>query len=795
MVSNYAKCADEIILLKSMNKLLLDEVYLLRSLVERGGSVCTRCRKLIEPETIKLEIEPLQKSGGGNRLSRRCRRRLFTEIKSETHCGPNSEIEPQQDRGGSVCPVRHCRRVGTAYSETPCDTSTGIEPLQPKGGSASPQVLHCQRPYSVIHSETQVNNEGIELLSNEQDNTVNHPNFLISSLKLKTTRLVTANTPKSTSGLVYNFLNNVDIGVAFAFEEKGYFRLSKGGKIALKKSKLTLKTWESMIKVKLACGAEVGIVGDLPMVIVIVNEFITDCLAELLSCLNNWAMSEYPLRIGIDDYKGAKELSPLFVLQQIERNSSIFFYFYTHGLRDMDFVEIKGSGCQGTIPGSSNRINYQNSMIEIRNIVAGEDDKVLKDYTDIMTEVLHGVNKESAMSKLRKTGLNIINNLVGNQSFEAKYNYAFSLEEGGRFVPYDSELNKFSSLEQYLLVSKKTKIRLNCAMLQTMNSVKISEVPLPVIEWVAGVPGSGKTHFIIAEHCPGQDLILTLTKEGCTSIRDKMRESLRWSEQRLKTCYRTLASLLVNGTARSFNVVFIDEALLMHAGFIGYVVALTSAKKVVLVGDEWQLPFMDREGVTKNMHCSPRKFCDVSKTLSCSRRCPLDVCFALAEFYPGIYSASSVVVSMSLSKFDDEAFRNHPNTLYMTHTQDDKEALVNLGLGTDSGSAVLTVHEAQGLTYEHVVLVRFNKKPLPLFQSTEHAIVAISRHTKTFKYVSQSGEDMVIAFMKKVGYCLTDLSSWNECQKIRSNIGLSESRIITSRITDKPRAHHDKWLA
>lgn len=281
------------------------------------------------------------------------------------------------------------------------------------------------------------------------------------------------------------------------------------------------------------------------------------------------------------------------------------------------------------------------------------------------------------------------------------------------------------------------------------------------------------------EHCPRKDLVLSLTKEGCLSIRERMRGRIENNE--LKVHYRTLASLLVNGANRQFDSVFIDEALLMHAGFIGFVVALTGAKKVVLVGDEWQVPFMDRERITNNAYCSPRSFCEVSTTIACSRRCPVDVCFALSENYPGIYSSSPVCLSMKYSNLNDAAFSNEANTLYMTHTQDDKEALLTMGLGHEEGSNVLTIHEAQGLTYKHVVLVRFNNKPMQLYQSIEHAIVAVSRHTHSFKYVTTERTDMVSKLMKKVGECTEGLLTWNEQQRIRCSMGLSEDRIIRPR--------------
>lgn len=61
MGGNSVQCTDETVLLEIINKMLLGEVYFLSSLIEKGGSISSCCRRLLESETImdgNVEIEP-----------------------------------------------------------------------------------------------------------------------------------------------------------------------------------------------------------------------------------------------------------------------------------------------------------------------------------------------------------------------------------------------------------------------------------------------------------------------------------------------------------------------------------------------------------------------------------------------------------------------------------------------------------------------------------------------------------------------------------------------------------------
>lgn len=758
--------------LRLVNELLSDELFLLRA--ERESFLLPK----VKPKKYKTDIES---NTDGNFC---CRRFKSTKNTPKTQLvSPVTDIEPSEGGGGLI----HRRRKPENQLGK---NESGIEPS--KGGNPGPNhgLLGCRRKcFDVDKPESQSEGKADDIKSSKRDESGWSGN--LESLHIGKTRAVTAATPKSTTGLVYNFLEHVDIGIGFVYRIGHKLKLSKGAKTVLKCKYVSNDTWTGMSVVSDTPKCQVRIHADLPLLLMRINTENTEVgaisasLNQLLRMLNYEIANEFPIRLGIDDYREIREFSPILLLKEIEANSNLFFYFYTYGLRDLTFLEIDGKGTQGQIPGNNADLNYRNSMIEIRNIIANEDKRITKEYKDIMHNALYGIKKESVWNKIKLKGFQIFSN-NDNRIFFPKssledHAFAFSIENGGQFVPYVNKASKYQSEEEFLLLTKKTKIRLNNMILANIGAIKICEVPFPEIDFITGVPGCGKTHFIINNHQVGTDLILTLTKEGCHSIRSAVEAQSGISKDTLIQNYRTVASLLVNGSTKKFGTVYIDEALLMHAGLVGYIVALTSADRIILVGDEWQIPFIDRERISSGAFCSPTNFAHVTTTLACTRRCPLDVTYALSDYYTGIYSSSSVVLSMSLCKVSDETLTDLPNTLYLTHTQEDKEALISLGLGGLPGSKTLTIHEAQGQTYQHVRLIRFNRAPIDLYNSIEHAIVAISRHTISFKYVTQAGDDIVTALMRKVGTVEGDLQAWNEAQKIRQNLGLHDDKIIRRR--------------
>lgn len=229
---------NEISYLREVNRLLSEELFYLRTLFW----------SLEQNQTIEAGVISV----------------------SETQVAQAPEIEPSKQVDGYVCPQGlPSRRIGQFNSETQSALASGIEPTVSGGGGAYPPGLRC-RSLKLTCSETQYKNTGIESselkgggtflqdMSRRRSGTerlsvsacvgppLPHP---FAYLRLKEARFVRADTPRSTSGLVYNYLNNVDVGVSFAFCRKGVYYLSKGAKIVMKRGKIAENEWSLMRKV------------------------------------------------------------------------------------------------------------------------------------------------------------------------------------------------------------------------------------------------------------------------------------------------------------------------------------------------------------------------------------------------------------------------------------------------------------------------------------------------------------------------------------------------------------------
>ena len=163
-----------------------------------------------------------------------------------------------------------------------------------------------------------------------------------------------------------------------------------------------------------------------------------------------------------------------------------------------------------------------------------------------------------------------------------------------------------------------------------------------------------------------------------------------------------MASTLVNGFGKeSFSRLMVDEALMNHFGAIVMVSRLSGAGEIVLIGDVNQLPYINRENLFEMRYHRPNLVTKISQELLCTHRNPMDVAYALREIYSGMYSSAPRIKSLEQRRYKGAQIPNtQPNTLFLVHTQEEKETLTNQGYGSGTGSCILTIHEAQGLTYE-----------------------------------------------------------------------------------------------
>ncbi|CAH2101783.1 unnamed protein product [Euphydryas editha] len=217
---------------------------------------------------------------------------------------------------------------------------------------------------------------------------------------------------------------------------------------------------------------------------------------------------------------------------------------------------------------------------------------------------------------------------------------------------------------------------------------------LPALKWINGVPGCGKTTYIVRNFDEENEVVVTTTVEAANDLRQKLTHHYG---DKAKSKVRTMASILVNGFREGIKIsrLTVDEAFMNHFGAIVMAARLSEAKEVILVGDINQLPYIDRENLFEVRYSRPNLTVNISCELSCTHRNPKDVALAISEVYDRIYSSNPIVHSLRAERLTGAKIPEKQNrTLYLVFTQEEKKELIGRGYGTGEGSSVMTIHEA-----------------------------------------------------------------------------------------------------
>ncbi|XP_072948186.1 uncharacterized protein [Epargyreus clarus] len=372
---------------------------------------------------------------------------------------------------------------------------------------------------------------------------------------------------------------------------------------------------------------------------------------------------------------------------------------------------------------------------------------------------------------------NTSQNIMGEET--SRHMAAYSATRG--FIARDEEESKRTGREKFctppddpiIVIARCTRIMLDDKILAMADSlsgehgITPDTWEVPKLTWVNGVPGCGKSTWIVDHYREGKDLIITTTTEAARDLRTRLiHRTGTYAQKRV----RTMASLLVNGSEKSYERLLIDEALMNHFGAIVMAIRLTGATEALLAGDINQLPYIERNNLFELLYSRPTPVAKISQELLCTHRNPKDVAYALSEVYSGIYSSVPRTRSLQLKRYTDASIpKSLEKTLYLVHTQSEKESLKTEGFGSGKGSCILTIHEAQGSTYETVVIVRTSTQQLRLHDSVPHAVVAVSRHTISCTYYSDYSEDAIAQFIRKAMTATDEkLEDYNTSMAIRS---------------------------
>ncbi|AAS57938.4 polyprotein [Mint vein banding-associated virus] len=273
------------------------------------------------------------------------------------------------------------------------------------------------------------------------------------------------------------------------------------------------------------------------------------------------------------------------------------------------------------------------------------------------------------------------------------------------------------------------------------------------VRTVNAPPGGGKTYTLVEHAFKASKMgtsyaVCTANRSSAQNIVKKLSTKLKVKEQQIRKKVRTGDSWLINGTYK-VDKLFVDEYLMFHLGQLLSIIISFKPKNVILYGDINQIRFINRN---VGLIC---RFDDTTRMgfptehLSISYRCPADVCYFLSTHlnenkqlsYPeGVKSKAEPTILKSVSKRSISAAVDIDYKEYdgiLTFTQEEKKevmAAIKINHKGFDASIVKTVHEAQGETFKSVALVRTKAIDDNIYDSKSHILVAISRHTHSFRY-------------------------------------------------------------
>lgn len=341
------------------------------------------------------------------------------------------------------------------------------------------------------------------------------------------------------------------------------------------------------------------------------------------------------------------------------------------------------------------------------------------------------------------------------QDHEKSYQFGY---DGAHFFPLKrDETGKFTAASntnpanEIVLVSKDTQLMNELSLYERAKKIDIPACLEIKLNLVQGVPGCGKTTFIL-NNCVVGDLVLFPTRDAAKDFKtryQKLHPELEVSF--IDDHCRTLHSFIINSTKHmksgsKYQRLIVDEALMLHAGEILFAAALSGVREVMLIGDVNQIPYINRTESFEVKYHNIAKIAQITRVLNLSYRCTKSTASILSEFYPqGMQTTSQVQ-----GELRQEVFAGLENIKLDMHKyevlvfkQSEKLKMQTLGYKTS------TVHEYQGRQADHVAVVRLSAGDEEIYNSKPHCLVAISRHRKSFLYISPTVNDTLSNWIHK----------------------------------------------
>lgn len=335
---------------------------------------------------------------------------------------------------------------------------------------------------------------------------------------------------------------------------------------------------------------------------------------------------------------------------------------------------------------------------------------------------------------------------------ERNHEYGF---DGKALIPleYDRERIVAATSASYVLAGDATRLLQSEKLLRVARSIDFSQFSMPKVILVAGVPGCGKTKDIVDTHVRSDgdtrgDLVLSSSTENAQELRE------RSGAPNDRINYRTMHSYLMHarGAERHYQRVFIDEALMAHAGEICLIACMTKCTTLILMGDPHQIPYINRMLNVRIVRASiiPLANHKVERVVS-YRITPRTA--AMWEHVYGIgkiKTTSQCMNHFQLTPVSDIAAITDRRKQYLTFKQHEKSVMQLRRFKCS------TVHEYQGKQCKSIGLWRSSVLVNEhLYKSEPHMLVATTRHTEDFEYLTGCASDILCEHIRKANQ-LTD---------------------------------------
>lgn len=323
-------------------------------------------------------------------------------------------------------------------------------------------------------------------------------------------------------------------------------------------------------------------------------------------------------------------------------------------------------------------------------------------------------------------------------SDEAWAAFRDGLDQGVKANPPDSDRARLGSVLSKALksISSNNPVSVKSTETWCEGIAESVRCKMSKIIFLDGGPGTGKTTFYLKKYvCSSIDAVITPTSELAVEVRNKL-EGATYNPM-----VRTLHAALSAMKGKTFGTVVIDECHLLPWTYIIAVCSICDFDRLILSGDPKQIGFIDFEKsyitTSDELRLSNwmRHF-RVQRLRKCWR-CPKDVVAWLNEHHGYQLEAMSPVTS-SLEILPDLEKMDYTGKKCLAFTQYAKKAI-----SERYGSAVNTVHEVQGKTFNSVVL-NLTTDALPLVNSSAaHMIVAVTRHTDKIFVIPDCRNDLI----------------------------------------------------